>query len=482
MIVQVVLLLTRLCHIPPALTAAPPPRFTQAADDVQSGPAQRLAAVAHVRIANTWLRLGASGVVALAATSIVANPGPLWWFAGLVGVVLIDRLLHQNLLARCMAGRSPPLLGHIAWIAAQSTYSGALGALLWASPYLSGETLAVTYFCGLLANTAVTLRPSPALSLASAAPTVLFLLGLPLFDYLSSGNGDARDLVPLAGALVLLGFGVELWRSLVSADAARAKAEAAVLRERQAAAAAAAAKFHMIRRVNDELRAPIAALIGAAEHLRRAAASARARPHIATLVEAGQVLELVLDDLSDLDRTESRRLPLARRPTDPRELLRSVVAAFSAAAQDKDIELFLDIDAGTPAQVLIDPLRVRQVMFNLLANAVRNTGHGGVRVRLRARASPYEGCVRLGFVVADTGAGMSRSQLALIFGGGCTPAEGSGLGLSISLRLARLMGGQLQARSEFGEGSMFSLVLDAPVISAAPQLLTDARTLAQRRA
>lgn len=127
---------------------------------------------------------------------------------------------------------------------------------------------------------------------------------------------------------------------------------------------------------------------------------------------------------------------------------------------------------------------MRQVLFNLLANAVRYTTHGGVRVRLHARASPHEGCVRLGFVVADSGVGMSRSQLAIVFGGerGAPQVEGPGLGLSISLRLARLMGGRLQARSELGAGSMLAFTLDAPVVSAAPRLLPAAPALAARRA
>jgi len=181
------------------------------------------------------------------------------------------------------------------------------------------------------------------------------------------------------------------------------------------------------------------------------------------------VLKLVLDDLSDLDRLENGQLPIEPAPADPRELVRGVVSAFRAAAQDKRLELFLDVEANTPALVEMDALRVRQVLFNLLANAVRYTNHGGVRVRVQALASQREGCVRLCFVVADTGAGMSRSQLALVFGRGrvVTDGEGPGLGLAISLRLARAMGGQLQAKSELGEGSVFSFMLDAPVVSAA---------------
>src|SRR5262245_12011740 len=141
MIVQEVLHLNqvsaRICHSVCCLTDAPPPHFARAADDGQSAQGRRiraLAAVARARIANAWPRLGASALMALAATSIVANPSPLWWFAGLVGVVLIDRLLHQTLLTRCMAGRPRPIRGPVIWIAAQSIYGGALGVLLWASP------------------------------------------------------------------------------------------------------------------------------------------------------------------------------------------------------------------------------------------------------------------------------------------------------------------------------------------------------------
>jgi signal transduction histidine kinase len=324
------------------------------------------------------------------------------------------------------------------------------------------------YILGGLANAAATLRASPALAMAGAAPTVAFMLGLPLADYLLNGS-NALDLMPLVAGFLLLGFGMNLWRSLLASDLAQAEAQAAVLRERQAAAAAAAAKTDMIQRMNDELRTPMSALIGAAEHLRRAAASPQARAHIATIVQAGEVLKMVLADLSDLDRLENGKLPIEKKPADPRELVRGVVAAFRPTATDKALELFLDVGAEVPSEVELDPLRVRQILFNLLANALRYTTHGGVRVGLHAQASNIEGCTRLVFVVADTGAGMSRSQMALIFGRERLSAEGKGpgLGLAISLRLARLMGGHLSAKSELGEGSVFSFALDAPSAAAA---------------
>lgn len=436
--------------------------------DAEARRARSLALVGRARIANAWLRIGASAIVTLVATSVVGAVWPLVWFAGLVLVVLADRHIFQRVFNRCSTGEAPKRLrGLIAWTIAQSAYGNIMAAMLWFAPYVPGETLAVVYICGGLANGAATLRMHSALSLAGLGPSIAALLGLPLLEYALNGARDSMDLLPLVAGLLLLGFGVNLWRSLLASDAAQAQAEAAAIRERQAAAAAAAAKTDMIQRMNAELRTPMAALIGAAEHLRRAAATPQARAHIATLVQAGEVLKLVLDDLSDLDRIENGKLRIEPQPTDIRLLVRGVVGAFRAAAQDKNLELFLDVAGDVPASVSIDALRVRQVLFNLLANAVRYTTHGGVRVRVAAQAGAADRA-RLVFTVADTGAGMSRSQLALIFGRGRvrSDGEGPGLGLSICLRLARLMGGQLSARSELGQGSVFSFVLDAPVEAA----------------
>lgn len=406
--------------------------------------------------------------MAVVAVAVVGNAGPLIWLAGLVFVLLLDRRIFMRLGARCAAGETPKTAGLVVWTVVQSVYGNILAVMLWFAPYVPGETLAVIFLCGGLANAAATLRSSHALALAGLGPTVAAMIGLPLADYMIGGMRNAFDLMPLVGAVLLIGFGVNLWRSLLASDAAQAQAEAAVLRERQAAAAAAAAKSDTIQRMNNELRTPMAALIGASEHLRRAAASPEARAHIATLVQAGEVLKLVLDDLSDLDKLENGAVRIEPKPADPREIARGVVSAFRAAAQDKHLELFLDVSRDVPVRVEIDALRVRQILFNLLANAVRYTAHGGVRVSLAVRGAEAPGHVKLAFVVADTGIGMSRSQLALIFGRErvCAAGEGPGLGLSISLRLARLMGGRLNARSELGQGSVFSFTLDAPLAEA----------------
>lgn len=444
------------------MTVAAPPVLDRAKR------ARALANVGRARVANTWLRLGACGVVAAVATSVVGTALPLLWFLGFVPVLLFDRWVFARLLKACEAAQAPQDVARLfVWTTLQSVYGNLVAVMLWFSPYVPGETLAIIYMFAGLANAAATLRSSLLLSIAGAGSTVAFLLGLPLADYLLNGARNPLDLMPLLGGLLLLAFGVNLWKSLLASDAAQLEAEAAVLRERQAAAAAAAAKSSMIQRMNDELRTPMSALVGAAEHLRRAAQSPSARAHIATLLQASEVLRLVLNDLSDLDRLENGQVKIETKPSDPREMLRSVVSAFRAAAHDKGLELFVDIDPAVPAKLDIDASRVRQVLFNLLANAIRYTTHGGVRVRMSVQAVDAAHA-RLNVLVADTGSGMSRSQLALIFGRErlCAEGEGPGIGLAISLRLAKLMGATLSAKSELGEGSVFSFTLPAALPAA----------------
>lgn len=429
--------------------------------------ARDLGALARARIANVWVRLSSCALVAFVALAAMGNLAPLLWFAGLLPILFVERTILRHLKARCARDEPPKQLWWPAsWIALQSAYIGVMATLLWFAKYAHGETLAMVLMLGSLANAAATLRASKTLSLAAAVPTVTLLVALPVADYLLSEFLNPLDIIPAIGALVFVGFGLGLWKSLRDSDEAQARAEVAAIRERQSAAAAAAAKSDAIQRMQDELRTPMMALISAAEHLRRAAVSPEARAHIGALAQAGEVLRLVLEDLSDLDRLENGQLRINPQPCDPRDLVRGVVGAFRAAAHDKRLELFLDIAPDVPALVELDDARVRQILFNLLANAVKYTSHGGVRLRLQAQAGEAPNRVRLGFAVADTGAGMSRSQLALIFGARArSEAAGRGLGLAISLRLARLMGGRLGAKSEVGEGSVFSFVIEAPVLA-----------------
>lgn len=426
-----------------------------------------LATVAQARIENAWLRLSACAIVAALAAVMTNGIWPLIWLAGLTLVLGVERHVHGRLRRACAARRPPRTLWPLAlWTALQSAYANIVAAMLWFAPHNIGDVLGAIVLCGSLANAAATVRASSLLSVAALTPTLIYMFALPLADFLWRGTQDWLELMPLVAGLLVFGWGVKLWQSLTASDAFRAAAEAAAAREHEAAAAARAAACAALKRVRDEVRTPLSALIGATEHLRRMAANPQARAHIAALQQAQDVLVRVLEDLADPAAADAEALRLEPHPADPRELARGVVAAFRVAAADKNLELFLDIAPATPALVEMDAARVRQILFNLVANAVRYTTHGGVRVKLAAQPGAAAGEVRLSYVVADTGQGMSRSQVALTFAPDAVPPAGAGNGLAIAQRLAKRIGARLRAKSEWGQGTLVSLTFDALLADA----------------
>jgi signal transduction histidine kinase len=428
--------------------------------------ARAIVAIAKARIPNAWLRYSGSVLAALIAWSVFHAEIALYWVAGLALVVFIDQRAHAHQLKRCEAGDPPMRMPRmLAWTFFQSAYGNALAAVLWFIPLASAQSLAVMFLCAGIVNAAATLRHSASLSLAALTPAIAYMVGLPLAEFLSNSGRESMHLVPLIGALLLLAWGVRLWNSLIESDRVLAAAESAAMRERQAAAAAAAAKTDSYRRVTNELRAPLAALNGAVEHLRRAASTPSARAHVASLVHAKEVLGRVADDLASPEKLENGALSVAPKATNPADAARDAVAAFRIAAHDKGIELLLDLDPEVPPLVEIDTVRVRQVLFNLLDNAVRHTRHGGVRVRV-ASDMQADGQVKLAFHVIDTGPGISREHAAAAmsatrFGAG----DNAGIGLAIAARLAKRMGGALTAHGELGQGSHFVMTLRAPVFA-----------------
>jgi signal transduction histidine kinase len=182
-----------------------------------------------------------------------------------------------------------------------------------------------------------------------------------------------------------------------------------------------------------------------------------------------------LADVSDPNWLGSDDIAIEPQTVDPREFLRAVVGAFRPAAHDKGLELFLDLPPDAPAQICLDPARLRLALTNLISNAIRFTTTGGVRVRFQVQPATRPGWVRLGFIVADTGSGMSRSQLALLFARAGEGRAGKGhdsdahIGLAITKRLARNLGAKLSAKSELGAGSVFTLTLEAPVSAGRAQ-------------
>ncbi len=245
---------------------------------------------------------------------------------------------------------------------------------------------------------------------------------------------------------------------------------------RDRAEAASRTKSSFLATVSHELRTPLNGIIGMAELIHADETSPARRDRLAVVRSCAEDLLRQIDGILDLSRIEAGRLDLTPIETDPGAVAMSVLRTLAPRAEAKGIELAWLPARGFPARAVIDSGRLRQVLMNLAGNAVKFTEHGSVSMRGEAQ-STSDGW-RLSFHVIDTGPGIANEAQARLF----TPFEqgdasinrrfgGSGLGLSISLRLCEVMGGGITLTSEPGRGSTFTATLNAGNAPAATQSL-----------
>jgi len=252
----------------------------------------------------------------------------------------------------------------------------------------------------------------------------------------------------------------------VRAEEAARRAQRAEAKARRAAERASAEKSDFLAFVSHEVRTPLNGVLGTLSLLLDTPIDAEQRAYAETARRSGETLLWTVNELLDLSRIEAGKLELEELAFDPAAPVREVLALQAAAAADKGLHLAASIDASLPPRILGDPRRLRQVLMNLVDNAIKFTAAGAVEVKVARRGDRMEVEVR------DTGAGIPPELRRRLFrrfqqadAGTARRHGGSGLGLMICRRLVGLMGGEIAVESEPGAGSVFRF--DLPLRRAA---------------
>ncbi|KHK04108.1 hybrid sensor histidine kinase/response regulator [Desulfovibrio sp. TomC] len=267
---------------------------------------------------------------------------------------------------------------------------------------------------------------------------------------------DGRRIVGLCSCVIIDAFEKRCLLMLIADITERKSLEGELMAARERAEQGSRAKSDFLANMSHEIRTPMNAILGMAELLAGTPLSPRQKRYVDIFQHSGQILMRIINDILDLSKLEVGKLPLVTEPFHLPEALFQTCAIFTSQAEEKHLPLYCDIAPTIPQFALGDPIRLTQIVANLLANACKFTHEG--EIRLTASATPlHGGHFLLRLVCQDTGIGIPRQDLDRVcdnfFQGNADQRRGTGLGLAIAKRLTELMQGKLTIESVLGQGT-----------------------------
>lgn len=410
--------------------------------------------------------------------TIIGHDAALIWASSFLLVQALEAAILGRYLkpgAQAMT-RARRLFAAVSMFTSNVAY-GALSLLMW-DYGMAGGVCAVLVLSGGAANSVMNTAGSRLALISTLTP----LLGyFAISPWLLAREGASNEAVQaLSMACLIFGvFVLSAYNQSQKLSQSERTARRIAERRRGDLERAGADKSAFMAAVGHDLRTPLSAILTGAAELSRTAHDATDRSHARLIEDAGQMMNRLLDDLLDQSRLEAGRMEIEPITFNLRDLLARTCRFWQGQARAKGIRLVLEGGRHLPTWVEADPVRVRQILNNLLSNALKFTTEGEVRVQLNAWPTDDDRCA-LTIEVSDTGEGMDDDQQKRLFvafdqtrAGVAGAHGGSGLGMWISRGLAQLMGGRLTVRSQKGVGSAFTLALIVEVAEApalAPEL------------
>lgn len=425
------------------------------------------AMVAQVRYRELPTRLALAAFIGLVAWVTAPSIWPLIWFAAVVAGQGLDWMVFHPVR---QAKESEPSVSRRVMCCLVSSlnvviYSG-IAAYLWFQGGEPGRVFAMVQVAGGLLHVSLHMQHSRALLLSAVIPHGLYFLGLPILSAVLFRQ-PVLMLISIGGLLYVAHLVAAIRQNSKTTQALRDAGELAQT-ERRKAEVASAAKSDFLAVISHEIRTPMNAVMTAANLLRRTRLDRDQRDHVDMLIDAGDVLLGLLNDVLDFSKIEAGKMQMEAADLELKGKLAAMVRLWEGRAAANGVRMKLNLASDLPATVRTDPLRFQQIVFNLLSNAVKFTAEGHITLDAAWAGD------RLEIAVTDTGCGIPAARLTRVFDGfeqaeaGTTRRfGGTGLGLTISRRLAELMGGTLTAESVEGEGSTFRFSLPVAVVGEA---------------